>query len=177
LLSFSEALQAESNRMLSLQTQLEKQGQILFAYSRLAQYARQISYFLQIFPSENFLYLLTEDLSDSPALIARLQSFLELDDYSTDIHPIKSNPASLPKNRNLHSWLRNRSWLKEVLKPFIPFSVRYKIKMAAIDNNLENITPPEMDPEIANALRKHYSEETRRLQDIIQRDLSKWLPK
>lgn len=175
-LAFSDALQAEAGRMLSMQNQLENRGQILFAYSRIAQYARQISHFLEIFPRENFLFLLTEDLPNNPTLISSLQSFLGLDDYSKSIQPVNSNQVALPKNRNLHSWLRNRSWIKEIIKPLIPFSIRYKLKTSALEHNLQNFTPPEMDPEIANSLRVHYSEDTRRLQDIIQRDLSKWLP-
>jgi hypothetical protein len=42
--------------------------------------------------------------------------------------------------------------------------------------NLSKFTPPALDAEVANSIREHYSEEIKKLQDIIQRDLSKWLP-
>ena len=147
-----------------------------FAYSQIASYARQVEHYLTLFPKEHFLFLLTDDLLEFPHLLNRLQTFLELDDRASSIEPVRSNAAALPRSRALHHWFRSRSWLKEVFKPFVPHQIRHKLKMAAMELNLEAITPPAMDAEIANSVRRQYSEETKRLQDLIQRDLSKWLP-
>jgi hypothetical protein len=175
-LSFKDALQAEQDRMSRQRTKLEYNGQILYAYSRIGLYAQQVAQYLALFPKEQFLFLLTDDLKDFPSLLTNLQTFLGVKDYSSSIKPIKSNNSALPKSDWLHQWLRNRSTLKDIIKPFIPFGIRHRLKMSTLEMNLKEFTPPEMDAEIANSLRKHYSEETLRLQDIIQRDLSKWLP-
>jgi hypothetical protein len=174
--TFEEALHAEEKRMVKLQTQLERRGQILYAYSRIGNYAQQIQRYLALFPSERFLFLLTDDLMDFPSLVGKLQIFLGLEDQSNFIKPVKSNVSALPKSSKLHHWLRNRSLVKEFLKPFLPGSIRYKIKIFTLEKNLRKFTPPEMDQETANCIRKHYCVETKQLQDIIQRDLSTWLP-
>ena len=176
-LSFTEALVAERDRMVKLQAQLERRGQILYAYSRVGLYAQQVLRYLAMFPKDRFLFLLTDDLMDFPTLVSRLQIFLGLEDLSTFIKPVKSNVSALPESSKLQKWLRNRSLLKEFLKPFIPLSIRYKFKMATLEMNLREFTPPEIDEEIANSIREHYREETKQLQDIIQRDLSSWLPR
>jgi hypothetical protein len=175
-LSFKEALVAEKDRMVKFQSQMERRGQILYAYSRVGSYAQQVLRYLATFPRERFLFLLTDDLVDFPALISKLQIFLGLDDLSTLIKPVKSNVSALPESSKLHQWLRNRSLLKEFLKPFIPFSIRHKLKMSTLEMNLREFMPPEMDEETANSIREHYREETRLLQNIIQRDLSGWFP-
>jgi len=175
-LSFKDALDAEQDRMINQQTQLERRGQILYAYSRIGSYAQQVMQYLAIFPKECFFFLLTDDLMDFATLVARLQVFLELEDHSSSINPVKSNVSVLPKSSKLHQWLRKRSVLRELFKPFIPYPIRHKIRMSALEMNLMEFTPPELDAEIANSIRAHYSEETKRLQDIIQRDLSSWLP-
>lgn len=175
-LPLAEALQAESDRMSRLKVELESRGQILYAYSQVGRYAQQITQYLALFPREQFLFLLTEDLMDFPSLLTRLQTFLNLEDHSPEIKPVKSNHSALPKSSKLHQWLRNRSALKEIFKPFIPFSIRYRLKMSALEKNLGEFTPPALEPEVENSIRRYYSEETTRLQDLIQRDLSSWLP-
>jgi hypothetical protein len=174
-LPFSEALAAETQRMELMRVDLEKSGQILYAYSRLAAYASQVSVYLRHFPRESFLFLLTEDLADTNGLVHLLQSFLELDDYASLIRPVKKNAAALPRSTGLHRWLRNRSMIKEGLKKLLPFQLRYRLKNAAIEMNLKSFTPPPMEETIAAQLRRDYRDEVLRLQDLISRDLSGWL--
>jgi hypothetical protein len=175
-LSFKEALAAEKDRMVKLQAQLETRGQILFAYSRVGLYAQQVRQYLSFFPREQFLFLITDDLLNFPVLISRLQKFLDLEDQSAKIKPVTSNVSALPRSNMLHQWLRKRSMAKDLLKPFIPFSIRHKLKIATLEMNLRKFTPPEMDEEMANSIRAHYREETDQLQNILDRDLSSWLP-
>jgi hypothetical protein len=48
--------------------------------------------------------------------------------------------------------------------------------MSTLEKNLREFTPPEMDEEVANSIRKNFREDTLQLQNIIKRDLSSWLP-
>ena len=175
-LPFKDALLTEQDRMNELQPELERRGRMLYAYSRVGSYADQLLRYLAFFPKERFLFFLTDDLTDFPTLVTRLQIFLDLEDHSANMKPAKSNVSALPKSRKLHQWLRNRSLLKELFKPFIPVSIRYKLKMSTLEMNLRQFNPLEMDAETVNSIREHYREQTNQLQDIIQRDLSKWLP-
>lgn len=175
-LNFKDALQAEQVRMDRFKSQLERKGQMAYAYSQISSYASQIEQFLKYFSSDRFLFLLTEDFKKFSPLVTNLQTFLGLEENPAYIKNVKSNTAAMPKSRRIHQFLRNRSVLKEIVKPFVPYSIRHKIKIVSIEKNLREFTPPELDAEIANSIREHYSEEIKRLQDIIQRDLSQWLP-
>ncbi len=48
--------------------------------------------------------------------------------------------------------------------------------MAAIGRNLRPFTPPAMDADLEDALRRQFRDEVELLQGIIGRDLSSWLP-
>jgi len=174
-LEFAQALDKEAERLAERGTQLKIEGQILFAYSRIGMYAQQLKYYLAIFPREQFLFLLTEDLKDFSALTKKMQHFLELDDYSANIKPMNSNSAALPRSASLHQWLRNRSRIKDVLKSFVPYNIRHRMKMSALEMNLKAFKYPELDAALAARLRAHYRSETLELQSLIERDLSAWL--
>jgi hypothetical protein len=90
------------------------------------------------------------------------------------IRPVASNRAALPRSQALHQWLRNTSNFKEHLKKFIPFSVRHRLKMFAIDSNLRPFDTPPLDEGIAQSLRQQYAGEMKKLEQIIDRDLSAW---
>ena len=175
-LPFKDALIAEKNRMAKYQVQLENKGLIRFAYSKIGLYAQQVEKYLNYYPKDKFLFLLNEDLSDFSPLAHQLQDFLGLDDHFTQLSPKKSNPTALPKNSNLHNWLRKNSKIKNLLKPLLPYRLRYKLKENILESNLRVIIPPDLDDETTNFIRTLYSEEIKRLQEIICRDLSKWLP-
>ena len=171
-----EALRLEPERLLQQGHQLERRGQILYAYSGIAQYARQIRPYLEQFPAPDFMFLLTEDLADFPSLSKRLEQFLGVAHGGAGTQPIRSNDSALPRSMGLHRWLRGRSRMKELIKPFLPRRLRYRMKMAAIGSNLRPFTPPKLDPDLENALRRQFRGEVEQLQDMIGRDLSSWLP-
>ncbi|HET6845202.1 MAG TPA: sulfotransferase [Anaerolineales bacterium] len=175
-LPFREALAAEPARMERLGTELERRGRMTYAYSRIAAYASQLSTYLDIFPRDRFLFLLTNDLADAATLLRRLQDFLGLPDRSDVVRAVRSNASALPRYRRLHQWLRGRSAWKDSVKPFIPRSIRYRLKLLAINSNLVSFNPPPLDEDLATSIRLQYLNETERLQDLIQRDLSTWLP-
>ena len=176
-LPFDEALQIEEKRMVSMKESLEKRGRLLFSYSKIGEFARQLDNYLDYFPTENFLFLLTEDLSNFNSLINKVQDFLEIDDYSKNIIPVRSNVSAMPKSRKIHQFLRKQSFVKEIMKPLLPYKIRYNLKEKAIKMNLKRFSPPSINPAVENHLKNHYKEQTLKLQDIIQRDLSSWLSK
>lgn len=172
-LSLREALSIEETRIAQNYSSLQHRGRITHLYSRIGKYASQLQPYIQVFPKENFLFLLTEDLKDYSRLISNLENFLELD-HVESIKPVFSNPAQLPRNRSIHQWLVQTSRLKDFAKQFLPLSLRHRLKISAINLNLKPMNIPPLDPEIANQLRKHYADDVQKLEGIIQRDLSAW---
>jgi hypothetical protein len=168
-----KALAAEERRMADNLPFLSSRGRIMHAYSSIALYATHLQPYLERFPKENFLFLLTEDLKDFPQLAGKLTGFLELD-QADRLQPVFSNRAALPRSRRFHQWLRAPSGIKELFKSFLPYSVRHRMKMLAMQINLEQFKVPALDPQIAQLLRRHYAGEMKKLEAIIQRDLSGW---
>jgi hypothetical protein len=174
-MDFRSALQAEPQRLQKHQSFLADRGRIVYAYSRIASYASQLKPFLDRFPRDRFLFLLTDDLKDFQQVTGKLEGFLELTHQNWD-QPVRSNVASIPRSRRMHQWLIQRSRVKEILKNFVPYSIRYKIKMSAIHSNLREIEVPQLEEDLALKLKQHYLPEVRQLEEIIDRDLSSWYP-
>lgn len=172
-LSFSDALKNESQRMEDYHVFMDSRGRFTYAYSKIANYASQIKIFQEYFPSTNFLYLITEDLRDFPGLVCKLETFLQLEKKFWK-NPVTSNQASLPRSRFIHQWLSNRSRLKDVIKCFLPYNLRYRMKRKAIEINLQNTHVPPLNSKIRRKLTEDYLSEIKSLEKLIDRDLSGW---
>lgn len=170
---FDEALQLEAERMEKHQAFLNYRGRIVYAYSRIALYATQLKPYMEAFPRDHFLFLVTEDLQDYQQLTKKIEHFLELKHKSNN-QPVRSNVASLPRNRRLHQWLRQRSGFKDSLKKIMPTTFRYKLKLSAIKLNLKEFEVPPPDPDLVLQLKRHYLPEIKQLEKLIDRDLSNW---
>ena len=170
---FIDALKSESGRMEKHHAFLDYRGRIVYAYSRIAMYATQLKPYLEAFPRDHFLFLVTEDLQDFQQLTKKIEHFLELERKSNN-KPLKSNVASLPRNRRLHQWLRQRSRFKDSLKKIMPTTFRYKLKSSAIKLNLKEFEVPPLDPDLVLQLKRHYLPEIKQLEKLIDRDLSSW---
>ncbi len=172
-LSFRDALFAEEDRMAGHSTFLSSRGRTTNLYTRIGFYAKQIQPYLRIFPREKILFLLTNDFKDFSKLTMKLEKFLSLEHKKWD-HPVVSNPASIPRSKYLHQWLRNRSKLKETLKKFLPYSVRHRLKVAMLKINLKKFLPPTLAPDIEEKLKEIFKPDIRKLETILKLDLSDW---
>ena len=172
-LPLADALAAEPERMARHGQRLRSQGLMTFGYRRIAQYATQLQPYLARVPRERCLFLLTDDLRDFDTLLRTLETFLAID-HDARVTPVVSNSAALPRSQRVNQWLRARSPLKELAKRVLPFPVRHRLKMRAIDANLKPLRTPPMDGELALGLRRHYAGEMQALERLIGRDLSSW---
>ncbi len=172
-LSFEDSLSAEESRLSSQKDYFYFHGKITYPYSKLGSFSSQLKPYLDYFPKENFLFLITEDLSNFPELITKLNTFLGIQ-TSLKLNPVISNQARLPKNKSLHQFFIKKSKIKEIVKPFIPPHLRHKLKKSALELNMKVITPPPMNPETVHQLKIHFTPEIKNLELIIQRDLSTW---
>lgn len=172
-LPFREALFAEEERFKQNYDQLAYRGKFTNLYSRIARYTTQLQPYLNAVPRDRFLFLLTDDLSDYNGFTTRLEEFLNLQHREWTL-PVVSNKSKLPRSESLHRWLINRSTLKDIMKPFVPRELRYRLRMMAMNSNLVSFIPPPIDPDLAHQIRKMYTSEAQQLETIIGRDLSHW---
>lgn len=172
-LGLREALQAETERVAANYFAMQHRGTITHLYSKIGNYASQLQPFMQGFPRKNFLFLLTEDLNDFPSLLARLEGFLHLE-HEEGIMQLHENRARLPRNQNFNQWLMRTSDVKEFLKKILPLPFLFRMKKSVRNWNMKLLDQPPLEPGIALQLRRHYKPEIQKLEEIIQRDLSRW---
>lgn len=174
-LSFEDALRMEESRLKENWIELQRTGSMQYGYFRGGCYSSLLKPFLELFPKNDFLFILQEDIIENhDQLIERLLSFIGVD-TNIKIGSIKSNSAAMPYNSFLHRWLRQRSMIKDYLKKILPFELRYKLKVSVMNANLKPVKIPEMEIEIKKSLSKRYENEVLLLQTITGRDLSRWL--
>ena len=174
---FAEAVAAEGERLALHRRFLDEQGSMVYGYFEGGCYASQLAPFLALFPRENFLFVLQDDIREDPEGVAsKAFGFLGVDG-SMRVKRVSSNPATMPRMRVVQRLLRERSAAKEAIKPFIPFSLRSRIVSGVMKLNLKKTAYPPMDGGLGLDLRRRYRGEVERLQEITGRDLSSWLPK
>ena len=166
LRDFAQALKEEDERVAA-------GYEHIWHYRRLGFYYEQLSRYYAHFPAKNIKVYLQEDLKhDSDTLFRDLFEFLGVDpDFKPDTS-LKLNVSGVPKNQALHSFLAKPNWFKSTFKYLIPDAMRHKLVTNVRQNNLEK---PPLDPKVKRELTELYHEDTLKLQNLIDRDLSAWL--
>jgi sulfotransferase family protein len=160
--TFERALELEPTRL--------SRDPTCAAYFLGGLYARQLRVWFEAFPREHFLVLLTEDLAERPAAVARQAfAFLEVDPDVEFSPPSPANVGWTPRCPRLGAALNRR------LKRFVPYSSRQRVGKLInrwISRPFEGA--PTIDPAIARALRRRYYDEILAVEEIIGRDLGMW---
>lgn len=140
-------------------------------------YYTQLMRYFDIFNYNQIRVYLYEDLKNDPiGLMYDIFCFLGVDDtFVPDISEKLSTSASYVSSKktpfNRFQTVENAMTL---FKLFIPKLVRQKIK-TYINFRNENFVKPKLPKEIRKEFILIYREDILKLQDLIQRDLSKWL--
>jgi len=176
--SFKDALAAEEQRLNEMRQELEPAGLLKYAYFRGGCYAALLQPYLQGFPRQQFHFLLQEDLNkDFSAAVQKLAEFLGIQP-SFDFKPVVSNPAYVPRNHRLHHFFLYPSGsLYRILRKLVrmlPESSRYHLRKQALQANLRPSSYPPMDLGMEHQLRDQYRQEIKKLEAILNRDLSAW---
>lgn len=92
-LSFEDALRKEPERIA-----VGELDRALYGYLERGKYAQQIKRYLDVFPRENFLYLLFEEdiVGNQELLASKLLNFLEIDDDVPLSLPVSAGRPSIP---------------------------------------------------------------------------------
>ncbi len=174
-LPFLEALKSETSRLNENYSLLMRTGSMDYGYIRGSCYSSQIQLFFNDFPSSCFHVIFLEDLIKNEKQVLNAV-FNHLEIYSpVDLALGHSNPAMMPKNEALHFFLRNKNNLKSILKTFIPIRLRYYLKSALLESNLEKVRYPRMEMGALNYLKENLTKEITSLSRMLDRDLSYWL--
>ncbi len=138
-------------------------------------YHAHLSRFLQFFRREQVRAYLYDDFnSDSLQIVRDIYRFLEVDDGVVPNTSARYNVSGIPKNRFLHSLMRPyASWQR--VESRLPGRLRSKILTKATALKSKNLTRSGLMPEERQILIDLYREDILRLQELIERDLGRWL--
>lgn len=166
LIDFAQALREEKAR-------IENNWEHIWHYQQMGFYYTQLKRYYDIFDRSQIKVYLYEDFKTRPfSILQDIFRFLGVDETFIPDMSIKANVSGIPKKKVMHDFLTKPNPIKTILKPFFPARLRQRI---VTDLKNRNLVKPELSPEIRKQLIQMYREEILKLQDLIQRDLSKWL--
>jgi hypothetical protein len=174
-LPFADAIQAEESRLQENWSQLYPSGSMTYGYVRGGRYATQLNRYFDLFPKDQFHILLLEDLQkDQEKTVNDLLLFLGIDPNS-ELTIKQQNPSQKPRNKLLHSWIRNQSRVKKLFKGFFPLKLRYRLRSTILESNLMDFNYPPMEKSDYSYLAEQFLPEIDQLSKMLDRDLSSWL--
>jgi hypothetical protein len=168
-LDFGAALDAEPER-------IAQHYAILYRYADLGFYGRQLDRYESLFPRDQLLVLLYDDLrADPEECCKRIFAFLGVDDSFVPERSGEYNVSGVPRNRYLHRLLNPSATMKRRIWNVTPNVLRERllsVQTRMVNRNLErqSIPAPERD-----RLRELFRDEVAGLQQRLGRDLSHWL--
>ena len=172
-LSFADALAREPQR-------IAENYSPSWHHRRRGFYFEQVKTYLDLFGPEQLRVYLYDDLcEDAHSLLRDAFQFLGVDpNYQVD-SSIRYNVSGLPRSKMVHAihdLIGKPNRLKAYVKTFIP-TRRIRPIARRVKNRLRmrNLQKPEFQAELRESLIEDFREDILKLQNLLQRDLSRWL--
>jgi Sulfotransferase family len=167
--SFEEFLALEAAR---------RQGawDTLYHPVQVGMYSRQVQAFLEAFSRVKIL--LYEDLCADPrGVMAEVYRFLAIDDAFVPAVRTAYNASGVPVSRGIYDLLYRSFVARRLLRPAFD-AVMSEAAIVALKERVRRmlLRRPPLRPETEARLRALFTDDVTRLQDLIGRDLSAWLP-
>ena len=169
-LSFQRALEDENERLVS------DFDNTHFSYASRGLYLDQIINYETVFGKDNVEVLLFDDLIQNRSVFfKKLTGFIGLDyfDYNFDV---KSNPASVSKNKKLSEFIYRPNRFKKAVGKLVPSkSIKNKIMFFIERNNLKETTKEDLTlDEKKRVYETYFKKEVKALEGKLMVDLTKW---
>jgi hypothetical protein len=144
----------------------------LWLYRRRGFYHEHLRRYYETFPREQLKVFLHEDFTADPAGVMReLFRFLGVDDSFAPDMSYRPNLSGVPRSRVLYRWLEKSPLRYAPAAPGIG-----RIKWRAVSGLRSwNLSKPKLAAETRARLLAGYRDDILKLQDLIGRDLSRWL--
>ena len=136
-------------------------------------YGLQLAEYLRHFPREQVRVYLYDDLvRDARGLLRDLFGFLEVDPGAEIDLSARPNPSGELRNPLLRwAWTRTHP-LRGRIRPILPKALRSRVSRWVISRPLVR---REIQPETRRRVTALYADDVRRLETLLDRDLSHWL--
>jgi hypothetical protein len=159
---------------LAVQEQRKKENwQPLFSYSEFPRYHAQLSRYYSLFPRDHIEVFLYEDFSKDPLkVISRIFRFIGVeDDFVPDLS-YRPNIGGQPKSALFQNLIMKPHAPVRMMTKWMSDDLRAYIRDTLARRNLQR---PPLPDAARNQLIGALRDDVLRLQDLIDRDLSKWL--
>lgn len=174
-LPFADAIAREDRRLAAHWAELERDGNGRYGYVRAGRYATRLRPFLEQFEARRFVFLLQEDLQTARfrTTIRHLLGRLGIDDR-VELHAARMNAPTRARSRRVARmyWRLQRTSLRALYTSLVPRPLRREISGWLFPAT----SYPPLDADTEHRLRVMFADEVERTQELIQRDLSHWLP-
>lgn len=142
-------------------------------YVRGGFYYTQLKRYFDLFNQDQIRVYLNEDLNTNAlGLLKDIFQFLGVDQTFVPDLSVRYNVSGTPKNKFLHTLMIGLKPVKPALKMLLPPRLGSKL---ITQYSQYNLIKPQISPEVRKQLNETYREDILKLQDLIHRDLSKWL--
>lgn len=140
---------------------------------RIGFYYDQLKRYFDKFDKNQIKVYLYEDLeTNGVGLLQDIFQFLGVDETFVPDVSTKHLVSAIPKNKVWHQILTKPNPIKAVFKAILPEDLGKRI---AKNLRKQNLGKPQLAPEVRQELNQLYREDILKLQDLLGRDLSKWL--
>lgn len=138
-------------------------------YVDIGYYAAHLRRYMKVFPEKNLHVLLLDDLREDPKdALNGIFQFLELEEIASELNLEPRNQAWGPFARPVRRLFEESAALHT--KKLLPRQVKEKV--SGLLRRLGERPP--MDPDVERNLKEHYSSWNRDLEELLDRDLSRW---
>lgn len=165
---FRDALQAEAERKRCGWTDN-------YFYRERGRYAEQLQRYYALFPPEQLLVLLYDDLvADAAGVMRKVCRHIGVsEEHGLNVAERYNISEGVPTSGGMHRLLTQEGFLKSALRTVIPSSLQKRLWWALYRKNLRPV--PKLDPHLRSELVEEFTDEIRELAKLIDRDLSAWL--
>lgn len=144
-------------------------------YRNCGYYAKQLKRYFELFPPEQILVLLYDDMvSDCPGLLRRICVFLGIDEnHKFDTTERHNATRGIPRSVFFDQFLNSEGAAKRLIRAIMPPHVRLSLfrRFSAF-----NLTPkPAFERSVREQLVSAFKPDILELEQLIERDLSAWL--
>ena len=175
IIDFEKALEAEEDRKQGLRIPNNANFIKGLFYRETAKYNEEVLRYLDIFKRKNVHIVIFDDFkTDTAKVYKKTLHFL---DVSADFQPSFQviNPNKRIRNRGIHNALYKSPQLVRLLsKTLMPRFVRQSLWKILYHLNVQYAPRPPMDLKLRRHLQAQFEQEIKRLEKLIDRDLSHW---
>jgi hypothetical protein len=166
---------ADFSRALAMEDERVRDGwEPLWHYLRMGFYHGQVKRYYDTFDPARVRVILYDDFLERPGEMMRdLFRFLQVDDGFEADTTRRLNVSAVPKNLAVQRFITGQNPIKAIARAVAPDDLRQRIKEKLVHSTLTKPAP--LAPELRQQLAGVYREDILRLQELIGRDLSRWL--